>query len=255
MPGIIIRKSHIFSAVNIILLVCSLAAVSANELYIRCFSDLEEYPVYSVETDEKKICITFDAAWECSDTDEIIEILKKHNAYATIFAVAQWAEKNQDSVIKFQNAGHEIENHSYNHKLYTELSDSQIFDDIAGSTEILAGICGKNPAFIRVPSGEYSKRVINNIYSIGIIPVQWDVDSLDYTGINVEAIVKRVVPKVRNGSIVLFHNGVKNTPKALDIILTELESQGYEFVKVSELVYTDDFSFNFEGRQFRNQTS
>ena len=249
MTGIIIRKSHIFSAVSIILLVCSLAAVSVNEIYLRCFSGSAEHPVYSVETDEKKICITFDAAWQCSDTDEIIEILKKHNA------VAQWAEENQDSVIKFQNAGHEIENHSYNHKLYTELSDSQIFDDIAGSAEILARICGKNPAFIRVPSGEYSKRVIKNIYSIGIIPIQWDVDSLDYTGISVEAIVKRVVPKVRNGSIVLFHNGVKNTPKALDIILTELESQGYEFVKVSEIVYTDDFSINFEGRQFRNQTS
>ena len=251
--AIIIKKSHIVSAVNFLLLFCAVAVISVNKVYTSCFSFSTDYPVYSVETPDKKVCITFDAAWECGDTDMLIEILKKHNAKATVFAVAQWAAANEADVVKFKNAGHSVENHSYNHQLYTNLSDLQICDDIAESTEVLSAITGKNPQLVRVPSGEYNKRVIKTIYSLGLYPVQWDVDSLDYTGISVDEIVKRVLPKVKNGSIILFHNGVKNTPEALDIILTELGSQGYEFVTADELIYKDGFTFNSEGRQIKNQ--
>lgn len=253
LKALIIKKSQIILIINCVLLVFAVGLIAADKIYTECFSFSSDYPVYSVETSEKKICITFDAAWESDDTDRLIEILKKHNASATIFAVAQWAAENESAVVKFKNAGHEIENHSYNHRLYTDLSDVQICDDLAQSSETIAAVAGENPQFVRVPSGEYNKRVIKTIYSLGLYPVQWDVDSLDYTGIPTEEIVNNVLKKVKKGSIILFHNGVKNTPEALDIILSELGSQGYEFVKVKDLVYKDDFSFNSEGRQFYNQ--
>ena len=59
----------------------------------------------------------------------------------------------------------------------------------------------------------------------------------------------RVVNKVQNGSIILFHNGVENTPEALDKILTKLKTDGYEFVTVSELIYWDDYEIDYRGRQ------
>ena len=59
----------------------------------------------------------------------------------------------------------------------------------------------------------------------------------------------RVTSKVQNGSIVLFHNGVKNTPEALDKILEKLRKDGYEFVTVSELIYWDDYEIDHSGRQ------
>ena len=204
---------------------------------------------------EKKICLTFDAAWESDDTDILIDILHKHNAKATFFAVAQWAAENEASVVKLKKAGHSIQNHSYNHTLYTKLSDTQICDDISQCSEMLAVLTEEQPQYVRVPSGEYNKRVIKTIYSLGLFPVQWDVDSLDYTGISAAEIAGRVLRSVKNGSIVLFHNGVKNTPEALEIILDELGSRGYEFVTVDELIYKDNFSFDSEGRQIRNQAS
>ena len=59
----------------------------------------------------------------------------------------------------------------------------------------------------------------------------------------------RVVNKVQNGSILLFHNGVENTPEALDMILSKLEKDGYEFVTVSKLIYWDNYTIEHTGRQ------
>ena len=59
----------------------------------------------------------------------------------------------------------------------------------------------------------------------------------------------RVVNKVQNGSIILFHNGVENTPEALDKILEKLKADGYEFVTVSELIYWDNYEIDHTGRQ------
>ncbi len=64
----------------------------------------------------------------------------------------------------------------------------------------------------------------------------------------------RVIEKTQNGSILLFHNGVENTPEALDKILKKLKTDGYEFVTVSELNYWDDYEIDHSGRQIKTQT-
>lgn len=76
-------------------------------------------------------------------------------------------------------------------------------------------------------------------------------DSLDYTGLTVDEIVSRVTSRARNGSIILFHNGVENTAEALDKTLTELEKQGYSFVSVEDLIYKDNYTIDHTGRQYK----
>ncbi len=61
----------------------------------------------------------------------------------------------------------------------------------------------------------------------------------------------RVIEKVQNGSIILFHNGVENTPEALDMILSKLEKDGYEFVTVRKLIYWDNYEIDQTGRQVK----
>ncbi len=67
--------------------------------------------------------------------------------------------------------------------------------------------------------------------------------------LSVDEMYSRITSKVQKGSIILFHNGVKNTPEALDKILTKLEKDGYEFVTVSELIYWDNYEIDHTGRQ------
>lgn len=82
--------------------------------------------------------------------------------------------------------------------------------------------------------------------------IQWSVDSLDWKGLDTDEIVKRVTDKTECGSIILFHNDIKNTPDALDRILTGLEKKGYSFVTVSELIYDGDYKIDSAGKQIKN---
>lgn len=219
------------------------ASASANE---------KKLPIYSVETQEKKVAITFDAAWTNQDTDELIEILKKHNAKATFFIVGDWAEKFPESVKAFYDAGHTIANHSDTHKAFSKCSREEIKEEIINCNEKLENITGEKVTLLRAPSGDYTNESLEVTESLNMYMIQWDNDSLDYTGLTVDEIVSRVTSRARNGSIILFHNGVDTTAAALDKILTELETQGYSFVSVNDLIYKNDYSIDHTGRQYLN---
>ena len=178
-------------------------------------------PIYSVETNEKKIAITFDAAWSADDTVELIEILEKHNAKATIFCVGDWIRKNPDAVLKFHKAGHEIGNHSDTHQSFSKINSEKMSEEIKKCNEEIERITKKSPKLCRAPSGDYDNKSIELCESIGMKMIQWDCDSLDYKGLSIDEIYNRITNKVQNGSIILFHNGVKNTPEALDKLLTK----------------------------------
>lgn len=206
-------------------------------------------PIYSVETDDKKIAITFDAAWSAEDTDLLIDILKKHNAKATFFVVGDWADQNHDAVKKLYNAGHEIGNHSDTHPAFSTISRDEIKTEIISCNNKIKAITGVAPRLVRAPSGDYDNKSLEVTENLGMKMIQWDVDSLDWKLLSVDEMYNRVTEKLQNGSIVLFHNGVKNTPEALDKILTKLKTDGYEFVTASELIYWDDYEIDHSGRQ------
>ncbi len=212
----------------------------------------KKLPIYSVQTDEKKVAITFDAAWSNQDTAELIKILKKHNAVATFFIVGDWADKFPESVKAFYDAGHTIANHSDTHKAFSKCSREEIKEEIISCNKKLEKITGEKITLLRAPSGDYTNESIEVANNLNMFTIQWNCDSLDYTKLSVQEIVDRVVKTTKNGSIVLFHNGVDNTSEALDICLTELSKQGYTFVSVSDLIYKDDYYLDHTGRQHKN---
>lgn len=210
-------------------------------------------PIYSVATDEKKIAVTFDAAWTNQDTDSLIEILKKHNATATFFIVGDWAEKFPESVKAFYDAGHTIANHSDTHKAFSKSSREEIREEIVNCNKKLEEITSTPITLIRAPSGDYTDHSIDVCKELNMTMIQWNCDSLDYQKLSVNEIVQRVLNGTSKGSILLFHNGVDNTAPALDKILTELSKQGYSFVSVNDLIYKDNFYIDHTGKQCKNE--
>ncbi len=207
-------------------------------------------PIYSVERGEEKICsITFDAAWDDLDTDKLIEILNKYNVKATFFMVGSWVEKYPESVKKFVQSGHEIMNHSDTHPHIDQLSEEKIKTEISKCADKIEAATGKRPDLFRGPYGEYNNAVIRAAKSVGHETIQWDVDSLDWKDLDTEDIIARVTKRVQPGSIVLFHNGAKNTPAALPKILEKLLADGYKIVPVSELIYRENYTIDHRGRQ------
>ena len=241
----------IMGVMSILLAIVMMFGLIAGK-YVSSASTQRKLPIYSVQTDEKKIAITFDAAWTNQDTEELIKILKKHAAKATFFIVGDWAEKFPESVKAFHSAGHTIANHSDTHKAFSKCSREEIQNEIINCNKKLETITGDKVTLLRAPSGDYTDQSLEVAKSLEMETIQWNVDSLDYTGLSVDEIVQRVLSRIENGSIVLFHNGVENTAEALDKILTELKKQGYSFVSVNDLIYKDNYYLDHTGKQHKN---
>ncbi len=209
-------------------------------------------PIYCVDTPKKQIALTFDAAWGNEDTEMLIETLGEYNAKATFFLVGSWVEKYPESVKALSAAGHSIQNHSNTHPHMPELSEEGMKKEITLCNEKIRSITKINPTLIRVPYGDYSNAVIESVNSLGMYTIQWDVDSLDWKNLSADEIYNRVTTRVKNGSIVLFHNAALNTPEALGKILKTLTDEGYEFVTVENLIYKKDYRLDITGKQIAN---
>lgn len=210
----------------------------------------KEIPIYSVSTDEKKIAVTFDSAWNDNDIDSIIKTLNTYSCPSTFFVTGDWAERFPESLVKLKNAGHEIASHSYNHTLYSTLSKSEIIADMDKCDSVIESVIHTRPNLLRAPSGDYTNNAIMASKETNRTIIQWDVDSLDWKGLSEEEMKKRIFDRVQNGSILLFHNGTEQTAKALPGILTALKNEGYTFVKVGDLIYKEDYTIDHTGRQF-----
>ena len=214
----------------------------------------KELPIYCVETAEPKVALTFDAAWGNEDTAQILEILKKHDVHVTFFMTGGWVESYPDDVRAILAAGHDLGNHSENHKNMSRLSDGEKKDELMKVHEKVRELTGYEMFLFRPPYGDYDNAVVNVAKDCGYYTIQWDVDSLDWKDYGVDSIIKTVTEHkhLGNGSIILCHNGAKFTAQALDMLIAKLKNDGYTFVPVSELIYKDKYHMNHEGRQIKN---
>lgn len=206
-------------------------------------------PIYSVERGDKKLSLTFDVAWENSNTQELIDILDEYDARATFFITGDWCDRYPDDVKMFADAGHEIQNHSDQHPHVEGANVNDLINDTREASRKIKGITGTEPTLYRAPYGEYDNSLITTIEGMGMKVIQWDVDSVDWKDPTPDDITKKVVGNVKSGSIVLFHNDLENTTQALPMILEQLSRQGYEFIPVSELIYADNYTIDASGKQ------
>ena len=207
-------------------------------------------PIYCVETDKKQIAISFDAAWGNDDTEQLIKILGEYKVPATFFVVGAWVDKYPESVKALSDAGHQIQNHSNTHPHMPQLSREQMRDEIESCNKKIAEVTGVTPTLLRPPYGDYDNALIEVMDSLKMHTIQWDVDSLDWKdSATPDSICKRVTSKVKNGSIVLFHNDADHTPEALPTILKCLKDEGYEFVFIEDLIYKDNYQIKHDGTQ------
>jgi len=208
-------------------------------------------PIYAVSTDTKKICLTFDAAYGCEETKEIIRICKEKNITATFFLVGFWVEKYPDMVKLINEAGFEIGTHSNTHPFMTKLTEEQMRKELTESMNKITNITGKKVTLFRPPYGDYNDVVINVADSLGLKTIQWSVDSLDWKGLTTSQMLARINPDIAGGGIILFHNNSDHIVDALPTIIDTLKTQGYEMVRISELVYNDSYSIDANGIQIK----
>ena len=233
--------------------VCALCLITTLPSYVSAASTQRQLPIYCVQREDKVCSLTFDAAWGNEDTQQLIDILGRYHVKATFFVVGDWVEKYPESVKALSDAGHEVMSHSDTHAHFNALSAQEIVADLTTAGEKIAAVTGKTPTLFRPPFGEYDDHVIATVCGMGIEPIQWDVDSLDWKDYDAATITKRVTEGVQPGSIILFHNAALHTPEALPGILEYLLGEGYQVVPVGQLILPGtcgtDYTIDHTGRQ------
>lgn len=247
----VIRIKYLLIALAVAIAI-PIICLTSGKTVVTFLTGGREVPIYSVERNDNKIALTFDSAWNDDDIDEIIDTLKSKNCGATFFVTGKWAEQYSASLNKLYRNGFEIGTHSYNHDDYTKMSADEIIRDIEKTENAVMKVTGKKPELMRAPSGAYNDTVVRTVEQSGRKYIQWSVDGIDYNDAAAADIYNRVVSKVNNGDIILLHNGTAHTAEVLPQIIDKL-SEKYELVTVSELIYSDNYTIDYSGRQHLNK--
>ena len=207
-----------------------------------------ELPVYSVERDDGKIAISFDAAWGGDKTEKILDILDEYGVKTTFFMVDIWTQRYPDLAREIVRRGHEIGNHSATHPKMSTLSRDKILTELNTMSDNAEKITGVRPALFRPPYGDYNNDVVLLARQAGLVPVQWSVDSLDWKNRGVQPLIDRATKNVKSGDIVLFHNDSEFIVDALPAVLKSYREQGLTVVPVSQLLLQGETTIDAQGR-------
>lgn len=197
--------------------------------------DKKEQSVFGELSDEEhpKIALTFDDGPHPVYTEELLDGLKKRKVLATFFLIGNNIEGNEEIVKRMAKEGHLIGSHTYNHVQLNKLSESKAKEEVLKGCNKIYETTGIYTSFVRPPFGAWKK---NLDFCVTMIPVSWNVDSLDWKLQNTEKIVKRVVKDVKEGDIILMHDIFETSVQAAFQIIDALEKENYEFVTVDELL-------------------
>ncbi|MGG4219487.1 polysaccharide deacetylase family sporulation protein PdaB [Paenibacillus jamilae] len=239
------------------LIVIAAAVFTAGVIYVETdnvtvFSEEAPTAIYSVPTDKKLIALTFDISWGDKRTSPILKVLEdKKVTKSTFFLSAPWSKTHPELVNQIKDSGFEIGSHGHKHENYSSLSDEEIRKQISTAHTTLTELTGQSPKLIRMPNGDFDKRVLQVARTLGYKTIQWDTDSLDWKNPGTQVIIDRVVNKAHPGDIVLLHasDSCKQTHEALPVIIDKLRAKGYEFVTVSELLQQG----TVKGKEVRDQ--
>lgn len=250
----VLTKKKIIAFLSLVFagIICLIILYNTGAYNVYFSYAVRELPIYRVEREDNKIAISFDCAWGTDYTDKLLEIMEKEDVKCTFFAVEFWTKKNPEYIKKISDYGHEIGTHSATHPYMSKLDRETIIKELSSSVSEIEKITGKKVELFRAPYGDYNDRLIKTASELNLFTIQWDVDSLDWKDLSAKQICDRVIKRVKSGSIVLFHNQGLNTAQALPTIISELKDKGYQFVKISDLIYHENYQMKTDGSQVQN---
>ena len=215
---------------------------SAQTVLAELYQEYKGTVFLSGSSKSNKIALTFDDGPSEVTSDQVLDILKQYNVKATFFLMGQNVSKYPQVVARMVNEGHIVAGHSWSHAELDKVSSQQMQNEINYTEAAIYEVTGKSSALVRPPYGSLNREglefLAQNCYKV----VNWSVDSLDWKyPDNGDQVIISTLPDVRGGAILLFHTlpGKEQSRIIRDVlprIIYSLQSQGYEFVTVNELL-------------------
>ncbi|MGU8378532.1 polysaccharide deacetylase family sporulation protein PdaB [Clostridium perfringens] len=251
------NNNNFFLSKNFITTIALVVIIAIFTLPINVFAK-DNKPIHCVDREDKKISLTFDVNWAENDyLYEILDLLDENNIKATFFIMGKWViypEGNREKLVEIHKRGHEIGNHSYVHPDFKNIGKDRIIEEVKKTEEIIEKEVGVKTNLFRFPSGSYNQESLSVIEGLQYKSIQWDVDSVDWKGESREKEYKKVINNVKGGSILLYHNNGKYTVENLKEIIPKLKLEGYEFVKISDIIYENSYEIDDNGKQLLIKT-
>lgn len=196
----------------------------------------------------RKVILTFDDGPHPKTTPKILEILKKRNLKAIFFVLGLQVEKYPELIRQIAQEGHEIANHSYNHKNLAQLSEAQVHQQIDVTNDLIQKITGQKPRFLRPPYGALNKKVLRICMEKNMDIMLWTIDPKDWQHKNETVILRNLINQLgMNGNLrggaVLLHDIYPATVRALDPFLDQLAANDYFVADASNFAEGDNSSF------------
>lgn len=199
---------------------------------------------YQGSDSEKRVALTFDDGPNPLYTSQILDILERHDVEATFFLIGKNVEAYPAVAREIVERGHQIGNHSFTHPDLLKLNGEHISWEIDNTAKIIEQETGVRPTVFRPPHGFRDPVVMEKARQRNLQVVQWTVMARDWKNPGAEVIADRIVGKIKNGSIILLHDGDglvpgadrSQTVAATELIIDRLQKLGYRFVTVDELL-------------------
>ena len=187
--------------------------------------------------DVPEVALTFDDGPHAESRAEILAILKRESVKATFFDVGVNMTANPELLIQTIEQGHEIGNHSQDHRSRLDtISGMERHHEINDADISYASVTGKHLKLLRPPGMRYNDSVLSETKSLGYVVVGYTTASRDFSADEKpEDIADRTLARTENGSIILLHD-YQATAKALPAILKVLKERGFRCVTISEMV-------------------
>ncbi|MGM9349078.1 polysaccharide deacetylase family protein [Streptomyces sp. H23] len=187
-------------------------------------------PILRMTGRGRTMLLTFDDGPHPEYTPEILDTLAEHKVHATFFVCGEMAEWNRDLLARMYDEGHVVGNHTWSHPLLTKLSRRRIRSEMERTSEVVEAAYGEAPRWFRAPYGAWNRDTFQLGAELGMEPLAWTVDTLDWTTPGTGTIVDRVEEGAGPGVVVLSHDAGGNrsqSVRALRRYLPELLDSGY----------------------------
>ena len=207
--------------------------------------------IYGVRRDDNKISFTMDCGSGADNLMEILDILDEFGLKITFFVTGKFAQKYPEMVQEMALRGHEIGNHSWSHPSFYELSGEQMLQQLNDTNALIYELTGQTPTLFRPPLGDCNSKVRAIVNAAGFEVIRWTHESYDARKeASAANSLKYSTKDMTGGSIVLSHIEADCTLSVLRDILQWYQDNGFEVVKVSELLLEGNTSVDDSGRQY-----
>jgi peptidoglycan/xylan/chitin deacetylase (PgdA/CDA1 family) len=191
----------------------------------------------SVHVDQPVIAMTFDDGPSAVLTPRLLDILKQRNIKVTFFVLGQLVREHPEIVQRAVAEGHEIANHSWDHKALNRIPEGGLSHEVRDTSDEITKAAGRPVTLLRPPYGAtnpHLNKAIEKEYGLKVI--LWSVDPLDWKRPGPQVVEQRILKETQPGSIILAHDIHPGTIEAMPSTLDALLAKGYRFVTVSELL-------------------